>query len=263
MTGLPGQQAAGVGLTCASNLTNGAYNGGSCVPLNYFDPQVLLYGHIPEAVYNYIWTDNFDRTKFHEDTAQLVFDGTFFPLPGGDVKAAFGLEHRRDYLKDVPSEAALTSNLYNRAVAGITEGSDIVNEAFGEINLPFFKDRPGLKSARARCLGPLYPLSFLRIGLDLSLVGPMGANCCSPVPRQLRNQLPSSEPLRAVRCGPDRVPAAAGRSLQHLHCDRSTRFEPIQQLPRCIDADPRASGGAELCFNIRPRSDDAGADMAC
>jgi iron complex outermembrane receptor protein len=144
VTGLPGQQEAGVGLTCASNLTNGAYNGGSCVPLNYFDPQILLHGHIPNNVYNYIWTDNFDETKFHQDTAQLVFDGTLFPLPGGNVKAAVGIEHRHDYLKDVPSEAALTGNLYRRAVAGVTEGSDIVNEAFGELNMPFFKDRPGL-----------------------------------------------------------------------------------------------------------------------
>ena len=119
ITGLPGQQGAGIGYTCSSNVTNGAYNGGACVPLNFFDPQILVNGHIPDNVYNYIFTDNFDRTKFHQDTAQLVFDGTLFPLPGGDVKAAFGFEHRHDYIKDVPSEAA-DENLYNRAVAGIT-----------------------------------------------------------------------------------------------------------------------------------------------
>lgn len=143
-TGLPGQTGAGIGYTCASNLTNGAYNGGTCAPLDVYDPQVLLYGNIPDSVYNYIYQRNIDHTAFDQDTAQVVLDGTLFSLPGGSAKGAFGFEHRRDRIEDVPSEAARTGNLYNRASAGITKGSDIVNEGFGEVDLPFFKDRPGL-----------------------------------------------------------------------------------------------------------------------
>ena len=60
--GLPGQTGAGIGYTCASNVTSGAYNGGNCVPLDIFDPQILLNGHIPNNVYNYIFIDNIDRT---------------------------------------------------------------------------------------------------------------------------------------------------------------------------------------------------------
>ena len=143
-TGLPGQTGAGIGYTCASNVTNGSYNGGTCAPLNFYDPQVVLYGNVPNNVYNYIYQQNVDHTAFNQDTAQLVLDGTLFSLPGGAAKAALGLEHRRDYIQDVPSEAARTGNLYNRATAGITQGSDIVNEAFGELDLPFFRDRPFL-----------------------------------------------------------------------------------------------------------------------
>jgi iron complex outermembrane recepter protein len=141
---LPGQAGAGTSFTCASNVTNGAYNGGSCVPLNFYDPNILLFGRIPDNVYNYIYQNNYNHTKFNQDTAQLVFDGTLFRLPGGDAKGAIGFEHRRDYIKDVPSAAALAGELYNRASAGVTKGSDIVNEGFGEVDLPFFKDRPFL-----------------------------------------------------------------------------------------------------------------------
>ncbi len=142
--GLPGQAGAGIGYTCASNLTSGAYNGGSCVPLDFYDPQVLLNGNIPESVYNYIYQNNYDHTAFDQDTAQLVFDGTLFALPGGGAKGAIGFEHRRDHINDTPSIAALDNDLYARSTSGITQGSDIVNEGFAELDLPFFRDRPAL-----------------------------------------------------------------------------------------------------------------------
>jgi outer membrane receptor protein involved in Fe transport len=140
--GLPGQFGAGIGYTCASNVTNGAYNGGDCVPLDIYDPQILLFGRIPQNVYDYMFQNNINKTHFDQETAEFVVNGTLFSMPGGDVKAALGVQHRHDHIKDVPSEAALNGELYNRASAGITQGSDTVNEAFGELNVPIFKDRP-------------------------------------------------------------------------------------------------------------------------
>ena len=140
--GLPGQTGAGIGYTCASNVTNGAYNGGTCAPLDVFDPQILLNGHIPAAVYNSIWQENVDRTKFDQDTAEIDFNGSLFNLPGGPLKAAIGALHRHDHIKDVPSTAALNGDLYNRATAGITQGSDTVDEVYGELDAPILRDRP-------------------------------------------------------------------------------------------------------------------------
>jgi len=140
--GLPGQTGAGISYTCASNVTNGAYNGGTCAPLDVYDPQILLNGHIPAAVYNYIFQNNIDRTKFDQDTAEVDFDGSLFNLPGGPLKAAIGALHRHDHIKDVPSAAALNGTLYNRASAGITEGSDTVDEVYGELDAPILRDRP-------------------------------------------------------------------------------------------------------------------------
>jgi outer membrane receptor protein involved in Fe transport len=140
--GLPGQTGAGIGYTCASNVTNGTYNGGTCAPLDVFDPQILLHGHIPAAVYNSIWQENIDRTKFDQDTAEIDLNGSLFNLPGGPLKAAIGALHRHDHIKDTPSTAALNGDLYNRASAGITQGSDTVEEVYGELDAPILKDRP-------------------------------------------------------------------------------------------------------------------------
>ena len=128
--------------TCASNITNGAYNGGTCVPLNFYDPAVLLGGDVSDELFDYLYQENKSKTNFNQDTLSLIFDGTLFELPAGPVRGAVGLEYRRDKIRDVPSDAALEGILYNRAGAGITEGKDNVKEAFAEINIPIFREQP-------------------------------------------------------------------------------------------------------------------------
>jgi len=140
---LPGQEGAGGRYTCASNLnSSGALiAGANCVPINIFDPQVLL-GNIPDNVFNYLYSRNVGVTKFDQSTAQLVVDGTLINLPAGPVRVALGAEHRNDKISDVPSDAAQTGNLYNYSSAGITKGKDRVDELFGEINIPILRRKP-------------------------------------------------------------------------------------------------------------------------
>jgi len=65
-----------------------------------------------------------------------------FHLQGGDVKGAAGFEHRHDFIDDVPGPERASGDIYGFSEIGETKGSDIVNEAFGEIDAPIFKDRP-------------------------------------------------------------------------------------------------------------------------
>jgi outer membrane receptor protein involved in Fe transport len=139
---LPGQTGAGNSYTCAANVTDGAYNGGKCVPINFYDPNVFLNGNIPDALFDYVYENNIGRTRYKQDTLNITFDGSLFELPGGPVKAAIGFEHRRDSIDDIPSEARQNGELYAYSTVGRTKGSDRVNEAFGEIQLPILKDRP-------------------------------------------------------------------------------------------------------------------------
>ncbi|MBO9712872.1 TonB-dependent receptor [Sphingomonas sp.] len=140
---LPGQAGAGGRYTCASNYSGGTLvSGASCVPLNLYDPAIMLGGHIPSNVFDYLFVDNVGHTTFRQQTFSLNLDGTLFNLPAGPVRAAVGFEHRYDFINDVPSEAAQNGTLYNYSSAGITTGSDIVNEVYGELNIPIVKEKP-------------------------------------------------------------------------------------------------------------------------
>jgi len=141
-TALPGEAEAGTGFTCASNVTNGAYNGGTCVPLDIFNPAILIGGDIPQNLYDYLFVPQVQRTRFNQDTLSLVFDGTVLDLPAGPLKAAVGFEYRRDKIVNTPSEDAQAGQLYNRTNEGITRGTDNVKEAYAEVNIPLLKDKP-------------------------------------------------------------------------------------------------------------------------
>jgi outer membrane receptor protein involved in Fe transport len=142
VTAPTGTAGAGGVYTCASNITNGAYNGGLCAPLNIFDPAILTNGIIPDAVYDYLYVPIEEKTRFDQDTFSLIFDGSLFDVPGGTVRGAVGLEYRRDKIVNTPSEFGQAGQLYNRTNEGITKGKDAVREAFAELNIPLITDRP-------------------------------------------------------------------------------------------------------------------------
>jgi outer membrane receptor protein involved in Fe transport len=143
VTALPGQYKAGQTFTCQANVTDGAYNGGTCQPVNIFDPNVLLNGAITDAQYNYLYPwYNYTKTKFRQEQYSLGFDGSLFALPGGDIKAAVGFEYRKDYIDDVPGAERAAGLLYRYGTAKETKGSDNVKEAYAELDMPFFRDRP-------------------------------------------------------------------------------------------------------------------------
>ncbi|MFL6759687.1 TonB-dependent receptor domain-containing protein [Sphingomonas sp.] len=152
-TAIPGEARAGVSFTCASNVTNGAYNGGTCVPLDIFNPNILIGGHIPQALYDYLYVPQVQRTRFNQDTLSLNLDGTVLDLPAGPVRAAVGFEYRRDRITNTPSPDAQAGQLYNRTNEGITAGYDSVKEAYGEVNIPLLKDRPLAKSLEVAASG--------------------------------------------------------------------------------------------------------------
>jgi iron complex outermembrane receptor protein len=151
---LPGQAGAGGRYTCASNVSNGALiAGASCVPLNLYDPAVVLNGAIPDNVYNYLYQDDVGRTTFNQSTISLNADGTLFNLPAGPVRVAVGYERRHDFINDVPSADAQAAVLYNYSSSGITKGKDLVNEVYGEIGVPILKDRPFFQNLEVSASG--------------------------------------------------------------------------------------------------------------
>ncbi|MES2442419.1 MAG: TonB-dependent receptor [Pseudomonadota bacterium] len=138
----PGSAGAGGRYTCASNVVGGAYiAGGNCVAADLFNPAALS-GNLPPALFNYLYSDNVGNTTFDQLTAEVAIDGKLFELPGGPVGFAVGALYRHDRIADVPSEAAQTGNLYNFSSSGITQGTDKVWEAYGEVTIPLLKETP-------------------------------------------------------------------------------------------------------------------------
>jgi iron complex outermembrane receptor protein len=141
-TAIPGEVGAGNNYTCASNVTNGAYNGGTCAPLDIFNPDILLNGNIPQAVYDYLYLPQVQRTHFDQNTLEVDFDGTLFQLPAGPVKAAVGADYRTDKILNTPPAAAQAGQLYNYSNEGITRGTDKVAEAYAEVDVPILRNKP-------------------------------------------------------------------------------------------------------------------------
>jgi iron complex outermembrane receptor protein len=139
----PGTTSPG-NYTCAANVNpvTGAYNGGNCVAVNIFDPNLVNRGQFPAGFMDYVYTDSVGTTKYNQDTYNIVLDGSLFNLQGGKVTAAIGAERRHDFIDDVPSFQRQQGLLAGYGTAGRTTGSDTVTEFFGELDLPIFKNRP-------------------------------------------------------------------------------------------------------------------------
>ncbi len=105
----------------------------------------MIGGHIPSNVYNYLFQDQTGHSNYDQTTVELNADGSLMQLPGGALKGAVGYVHRIDKVDDEPSLLAQERQLYAYSSSGITKGSDIVDEAYGELNAPLLKDRPFFK----------------------------------------------------------------------------------------------------------------------
>lgn len=139
-------------IVCKVTLTNpGLYPG--CVP---FDP--FGNGAPSSAAYNYILgpsggISRYDvRNKQHDGSAQ--FSGDLFKLPAGPLSFAVGVEGRYESLKETsnsdPSQPISLTGLetyvstfnddFNSTNVGKAQGSEHVEEAFGEIAVPILND---------------------------------------------------------------------------------------------------------------------------
>ena len=215
-TALPRQAEAGTGFTCASNVTNGAYNGGTCIPLDIFNPAILIGGDVPQALYDYLFVPQVQRTKFNQETLSLVFDGTVVDLPAGPLRAAVGFEYRHDKIVNTPSVAAQNGQLYNRTNEGITRGSDNVKEAYAEINIPLLKDKPLANSLEVAASGRYTDYKSYGSGFVYRAERAIFSGRAAAFPGEPRHELPRSEPVRAVRQQSDGLLRRRQRSVRTL-----------------------------------------------
>jgi iron complex outermembrane receptor protein len=131
----------------SSSYNVSAFNGppvtfapGQCVPLN-----VLGFGSPTPAALAFILANHTDHAKLTQSVLSGSISGdtgAFLNLPGGPVGFAFGGEYRRETSDYIPSDLELNNQLLDGSGSVRTKGKFNVKEAFGEVNLPLFKEAP-------------------------------------------------------------------------------------------------------------------------
>ena len=124
--------ASGNGFACRNPV-------GGCVAAPALNATTIG-GQFPQAWIDYIGSPVTGTTKFRETVYSAVIDGPLFELPAGAVQVAIGVERREQSIDDTPSEESQNNNVYNFTSSTPTRGSDSVNEAFAEIELPVLRD---------------------------------------------------------------------------------------------------------------------------
>jgi outer membrane receptor protein involved in Fe transport len=135
---------AGGNVVCTATPAVQAAPGGTpvvdaaCVPLN-----LLGYGRSSQAARNYVVQQTTTRSVLQESVANVNVGGSPFDLFGNGVGFNIGFEHREEkgsFTPDAFQQAGL-----GRSVAIVpVSGKYVVNEEFGEINLPIVTARNGL-----------------------------------------------------------------------------------------------------------------------
>jgi len=92
----------------------------------------------------------YGRGKHTMHNARLVLDGPLFALPGGDARAAIGVEYLYEKI-----EATFTRGATAAQVAALTDrvASRNVKSVFGEINLPILGEGSGIHSLSVTASG--------------------------------------------------------------------------------------------------------------
>jgi len=133
------QQGFGAIGSCVGMVT--PVSGRQCIDIPWTNP-FFLRGELTDAQKAYLFDWEEGRTLYTQWTGEGAITGELFKVPGGMVGVALGAAFRRDEINDTPGEITRAGNAWGASTSGITAGSTKTWEAFGEVNVPLFKDLP-------------------------------------------------------------------------------------------------------------------------
>ena len=90
--------------SCVGTTT--AIRGVPCMDINYTDPRVLAGNFTPQEL-AFLFGSETGRTLYTQWTGEGSVTGDLFSLPAGKVKAALGVQWRRDEINDTPGAVTL------------------------------------------------------------------------------------------------------------------------------------------------------------
>lgn len=145
------------------------FSGKQCRDLPWLDPNFLM-GQFSEADADYLFDWETGKTIYKQLSGEASLSGTLLELPAGPLGMAVGVTARRDSIVDTPGDITYIvnpyydptipidssicrnsirkpcnfniSNAWGNTASGITAGHTVTKEAFGELQVPIFRDRP-------------------------------------------------------------------------------------------------------------------------
>ncbi|MEO5612271.1 MAG: TonB-dependent receptor [Sphingomicrobium sp.] len=131
-----------------------------CIDINWVDP-AFMRGELTQAQRDFLFGTEVGRTKYVQKFVEASVNGTLLHLPAGPVGLALGATARRDSIDDMPGNIThalipggdpnnpadfVDNGFANPISSGPTKGFSVTKEAFGEINIPIFKNAPFARS---------------------------------------------------------------------------------------------------------------------
>lgn len=110
--------------------------------INWFTADFINNGVMPAAQANFINGYEVGTTDYIHKYIEGVISGELFTLPAGPVGVALGFQVREEEIDDIPGAEQRRGNLWGQTAAGRTKGSDKVNEAFLELEVPILRNVP-------------------------------------------------------------------------------------------------------------------------
>ena len=130
----------GPGVAC--DPTQITISGGSqCPTIPWLDPRILA-GNFNAEEQAFLFGRETGHTIYDQSSIVAEANGDLFDLPAGKVAASVGASYRRDSINDRPGYNAQNYNYWGYSTAGVTRGSDSVDEVYGEIEAPLLRGQP-------------------------------------------------------------------------------------------------------------------------
>lgn len=137
--------------TLATTITNGVAScptpvitGGTCLPINFFTPDILAGKYTPEQLEYLFNAPNDGNTVYVQQVLEGNYGGEIYQVPGAKdpISASVGFHLRKYSINDVPGATDLAGNRAFSSSAGITKGEDQVREFYGEVEAPLISKKP-------------------------------------------------------------------------------------------------------------------------
>jgi iron complex outermembrane receptor protein len=119
-------------------------SGKQCMDLPWTDPEFLA-GHFTPEQADYMFDWEKGVTIYKQLSGEASISGDLLNLPAGPLGVALGVTARLDRILDTPGKITRAGNAWGASSAGVTAGYETTAEAFGEVQVPIFKDRPLFK----------------------------------------------------------------------------------------------------------------------